>query len=389
MAVSIADVKSKARTVLGIYFGCLRISGDIIEKEESSCAEEMTLKLNKLLASEKLVSELYKEQYTSQIKKYALYTPIGKRIPVVDKIETVQLDDSIQWHMKYSAEDLDKEGAEKYGFKGSVSTTMFYDGFMYVIGIDRTIEKFNYPRHARCLHTWLKGLLKQEKGWRVEEVRPSIFTGNILLYLLKEKPEEAGSEDMDNLNVVSARPFGISAWTSSYTDDSKKDDVKKNMNFLGGFMSKKCMQFYRCSLLNDSLALQNEQAMERIGKITDETLDFYDVNFFNIIGRFRRSRQIGKHLAEVYTLMPNIEKTENDYKNIEDKLKIVNEDGFGNALEEMLEGRLIKSGDVVFTRGVNEMLRQDVSEIRAQINYQILLLSAIITFIAVIVSAMI
>ena len=161
------------------------------------------------------------------------------------------------------------------------------------------------------------------------------------------------------------------------------------MDFLFGFMSKKCVQFYRCSLLNDSLALQNEQAMERIGKITDETLDFYDVNFFNIIGRFRRSRKIGKHLAEVYTLMPNIEKTENDYKNIEDKLKIVNGDGFGNALEKMLEGRLIKSGDIVFTRGVNEMLRQDVSEIRAQINYQILLLSAIITFIAVIVSALI
>jgi len=56
-------------------------------------------------------------------------------------------------------------------------------------------------------------------------------------------------------------------------------------------------------------------------------------------------------------------------------------------LARILSDSLYKSRSSIFTRGVNELLRQEVSEIRSHINYQIMLVAAISTLIAVILTA--
>jgi hypothetical protein len=382
------ELKNKAKAIYRIYFGCTKLPTMESEEKATVVGKRISEKLGTLFVSDRLVGELHKSSDLDTSYKIAtLFTPIGSRIPYQTKTEISYLDSPLIMRMDYSSEAVDPGYYEALKKKYRMNVILLYDGFVYLMGIKETPEPFNYQRHAAHLQKWLLDLLNKEQSWQVKKIKSSPFIGNLSLYLLKELPDEFEGQPGWPVEVASSSRYRVVVWTL-LGEESVKESIETWMSVIFDVVAEKIRQFYSCQVLDEVIASQNTKALEMIGDITDASMDFYKVSFFNLWGRFRRCRDLGKQLAEIYASMPNIDRAENDYQRMTDKLKIVGEDEFERAMTEMLEVRLSRHEEVVFTRSVNEMLRQDMSEIRAQINYQILLISAIITFAAVILAAL-
>ncbi len=87
--------------------------------------------------------------------------------------------------------------------------------------------------------------------------------------------------------------------------------------------------------------------------------------------------------------MPNIEAINKSYEKTKHKLQCEEDNAPFDFPGDMLMNRLSESKGIAFTESLNDMLRQEISEIRAQTNQQVLAFAAIITLLAVIGAAVI
>lgn len=87
--------------------------------------------------------------------------------------------------------------------------------------------------------------------------------------------------------------------------------------------------------------------------------------------------------------MPQIEQLSNEHESHKSLVKTDGSDKSASAVCGMLNSNLTLGTENIFTQRIREMLQQDVSEIRAQVNYQLLFISALLTFLSIVITAIV
>lgn len=387
------ELRKKAKATYCIFFGCLCLTGNGEVKNSQDPGRVLQDKLHKLFISEGLVTTVHKASESPKLSKQLIGEGISTTAPLRKPVEVFTLDTAVQMNLQYSSEVMGPMHYQRWKEKRKLKTTLLYDGFVYLFCIEKPTGKwfsFALKEQADNIHRWLFNLLGKVEDWQVMEVAPSPCEGFVTLYLLGEPAEEL-SEDFPHspqyrTSSSLANPEFM-YWPSG--DEPLQESIDISLNFLEIFgMWERVKEFYLCQILFNEIESENSKAREIIGRVATETLNFYDINFLNIGARFHKSKGIAKDLACLYVLMPQIEKLGNDYGSFKGRLEASNplfEET--KIFSQMLQPLLYKRQVNIFTESVREMLRQDVSEIRAQINYQMLLLSAVATFLAIIITA--
>lgn len=385
------ELENRAKAVYDVSCGCVCLA----EKDGNEAritGKELQERLYKLFVSEDLVTNIRKTGTDVELNRQILGQGISSRAPLEKRIEVFQLSEPINMDLEYSSEILGPEIYKRTGKKRYMKAKLFYDGFLYFFAIDVTKmpEGFYYRDQVKHLQDRLLTLLAKEDTWTLMKISPSPNRGNLKLYLLEEPvdAENEGERDLFDMKCETASRWGVhvSYIVGGQPLDSAADFA---MDYLLLDLRGKCKEFYYCHILSKRIESETSKAREIIGNVTSEVLNYHDIKFLKVWKRMEKCREIGKDLAYLYAIMPQIEKLENECKHFREDVVSEKESGYVKSYSEMIGYHLPIEEEMIFTQNVREMLRQDVSEIRAQLNYQVLLISAFLTFIAVILGAVV
>lgn len=384
------ELESKSRAIYRLFFGCLPISFQQLEGAGDVSAKKLQDRLHALFIPQGLVSAVHKESEPVGMKRLAVARGISLKPPLREYREIVSLDMPVEVDLEYSSESLDPEYYDLHKVKLQIRAKLFYDGFIYMIAVEEgPAKRFNYRRHVTHIQEWIAGLIAREEGMTATHGYPSPLHGSIRMYLLSEPIEEV-EEDRGRpvyVKVGGQRAqldFGYEA-----TEESVQEAIDSAMLLLRIDLDDRLREFYLCQMLHDVIAAENNDAREIIGRVTAESLSFYDISFINFTRRLDKSRRIGKDLALLYALMPQVEQLEKEYDSHKRQFRVKGQDESVDALCKMLNSNLDSAKENIFTQRIREMLQQEVSEVRAQVNYQLLFFSALLTFLAVIITAVV
>jgi len=381
---TIKEAWDKSKAVYFMFFGCLPVCLNEEAGASDISAREFQDKLHKLFRSQDLVEAVYKESESATIMKETVAEGISLRAPLRKGREIIRLGLPIRIELKYPIEKLEADYFNTHRIKREIKASLFYDGFVYMLAFKE--EKggtLNFRRHADQIQKWMANLINGEKDIRVANVSRSPVFGTIRMYLLKEITEEKFAFPTP-LEQVSKQ---ILHFAYDASGESVQEAIRTALLLLIIDVGDKLAEFYLCRILYDEIVRETNGAREVIGRVTQELLSFYDISIVNVFRRLKKSQEIGKDLALLYALMPQIEQLGNEYESHKSQLKDDGLDETVNALCEMLNSNLSLGKETVFTQSIREMLQQDVSEIRAQVNYQLLFISALGTLLVIIIAA--
>jgi len=390
------ELRSKAREEYQIYFGCLYL--EFKDKRNNNItAQDIHEKLKHLFKQQKLVTSIHTddfEDFPPEIEWHVIGEGMDSEFNLKAEIERFSVDPVIV-NLDYTADIMTPDFYEHDMGKYPMKATLLYDGLLYFLGIQisHKHKDIHYYGQAAGLHRWLFDLLSQEDAWSVDYVNPSPSFDRAKLYMVDESMKNAPHYfAMPELHFegTSSRimqHFSYPAYHYGGKGEVIQEDIGDAIGLLWIEVSEVCRHFYHCQTLFNEIESQSTEAREKIRQVSTAAVHFHDINFLNIRRRFQESRKISKNLASLYVLMPAIEMLNNEYESVENKLEALGRYRVSLAFCEMLKLRLPRLKGSIFTQGVREMLSQDVAEIRAQVNQQLLLISAIIAVVAIVVAA--
>lgn len=389
------ELRSKAREVYQIHFGCLHL--EFKDKRDNITARGIHDKLHHLFKQQKLVTSIHTddfEDFPPEIAWHVIGKGMDSEFNLKAEIERFSVDPVIV-NLDYTADIMEPDFYQHDMGKYPMKATLLYDGLLYFLGIQISHEDIHYYGQAEGLHRWLFNLLSQEDTWNVGYVNPSPSFDRAKLYMVDESminaPHDLAMPEL-HFEGTSGRIMQHFLYPAyrCYGGEGEviqeDEDIGDAIEALWIEVSEMCRDFYHCQTLFNEIESQNTEARDKIRQVSTAAVHFHDINFLNIQRRFEVSRKISKNLANLYVLMPAIELLNNEYEGVKSRLEALGRYRVSLAFCEMLKLRLPRLKDSIFTQGVREMLSQDVAEIRAQVNHQLLLISAIIAFLAIIVA---
>lgn len=261
----------------------------------------------------------------------------------------------------------------------------YYDGFVYCIAVDMSNapKDYHHGGHMRVLHERFVKLLESSELWSI--VESDQFAGHIQVHELKEGHGDNNKRDDWGLACEYSR---FSTVFLSYTKNSKlgRSVIDALDSVAGVAISPYAREYYCCILIENQIDHFTAKAKNLINDITNSVLSFYELRWVNIISRYSRSVEISKMTANLYPLIPHIEKlcAEHDYHHSQLKDEtVIFGDTFEKPYREGLSSRIKEKKVGFFSRTVEEMISREVSGISSQVNYQFLLLSVLIAVIGV------
>jgi len=380
----LTELRSKAREEYQIFFGCLYL--EFKDKRNNNItAEGIHEKLNHLFKQQELVTSVHELDtyiFRAGIEWHVIGQGMDSQFSLKREIKRFSV-----WPVIVKLDYT--HDTEKY----PVKAILVYDGLLYLLGI-QILHKHKHLsgfRQALDLHQWLFDLLSQEDAWSVSYVGPSPWHMNATLYMV----DESMIEQLDREAIRQLRFEGMSELAQHFSypahgyggeGEVVQEDINDAIRDLWDEVGEMFTDFYHCETLFNEIESQTTEARERIRQVSTAAVHFHDINFLNIWRRFSESRKISRNLAKLYVLMPAIEQLDNEYVEVKSRLEAF-EGREGVKFYKGLKRALPYRKDSIFTHSVKEMLSQDVAEIRAQVNHQLLLISAIIAFLAIVVAA--
>lgn len=385
------EVERKPHEAFWIYFGCHPIipSEDLIQS--ASMGKELQEQLHKIFISQDFVASVHKSSEPKSVNKRTIAEGIVAESTIRKGVDIYWIDSPIKIELKYSSDKLDPDFYNLHKTKIDIEATLFYDGFLYIIAMKLGQGKFNYRRHMHHLDKWILTTLTSGKDWNILDATSSPYVGTIKAFFLKEAPESTKSETGYPIYCEDSPTQNPHLAYVRGKDESLTEALNYTLQYMSLGLEPKLYNYYLLQIVHSEIRKENTRAREIIGRVVNRTMNYYDINLFKLLKRFKSSREIGKDLVHLYAIMPQIEKLENEFETFRKELasETVFFDDINEAITKMINNDLPERTENVFSSTVREMLQQDVSEIRAQINYQILLVSAIVTFLAVIITAIV
>lgn len=290
--MDIKELENKSKAVYRIFFGCLPIC-----LTEAAEASELQDKLHKLFISEGLVKAVHKESDSVQITKETVAEGISLRPPLRKGREIISLDTPIRINLDYSSEKLDPDYYDKYKKKRKIRASLFYDGFVYVLAFEQDKDKrFNFSRHAAYVQKWMANLMTREKGITVVDVSPSPMHGSIMMYLLRETIALSGEEEgyLDWPSYIAGTGNSLK-FAYDASEESVQEAIENTMDMLLLVdLDVILREFYLCQILYNEIVTENKNAKQIIGRVTNESLSFYDISFLNFPQRLKKAKKLEK-----------------------------------------------------------------------------------------------
>lgn len=388
--IKLVDFEKVARETYLVKISCLSLvyKGEDANRETSF--QEYQDKLKGRLALEPLISEIFQGNDSSDFRRKTIAKGIGSHHPFNSMVEILNLYNPIGLTLNYDLEAIDPEYCKNHVCEHLMKGSALYDGFLYYTGTQVIRGSFNYQRHNARLTKWLENILCEKGCYEIQYSSHSPPIINIHLFLLNSVPEGESFQEYA-AGIKYELTLGNRLYFSYLCDpdESTGEAIREAMHELYFITREMFTHYFSCQVLDSIYILLDEEVMNGLGEASDQYLEFYDISSINIFSRFRKCMQIGRTLANIYTLMPNIENIRRYYDEERNSIKSETESESDNPLPDILTNLVVAHKEIAFTQAVNEMLRQEVSDIRSQVNYQILLITAFIAFVAVVGSALI
>ena len=388
--VKLADLKKVARSVYRVKVSCLSLIYKGKDASGEASFREYQDKLNRKLALDPLVSEVFQGNDSKDFRRKTIAKGIGSYHNIGSRIEILGLYEPVGLDLNYNLESLDPDYCKTHAYKHQMKGLALYDGFLSYFSTEVGKESLNYQRHNARLTKWLENILSEQGSFEIQYSSYSPPIINIQLFLLNSVPEGASFDDYaESVKYELSRGNRVYFSYLCDPDESAEEAAREALNELYFNTRPMFTHYFSCQLLASIYDSLDEEALSVLGQASDQYLEFYDISGFNVFRRFTKCMHIGRTLANIYTLMPNIENISRYYDEERKLIKSETESESDNPLPDILANILVAHKEVAFTQTVNDMLRQEVSDIRSQVNYQILLISAFIAFVAVVGSAFI
>jgi hypothetical protein len=265
-----------------------------------------------------------------------------------------------------------------------IKVRIYYNGFVYCIITDMSTmpDNYRYYEHVRAIQKKFRDLITASLLWSIVESKES--SGLIKVFVLPE--EYTSDKERDDSGITFEYSRGSVIALSCIEKDNNNhstEDVLDSVAYTA--MYPYASEYYYCLLTETEIDGHVEKEKKLRNDITNSVLSFYDLKWINIFSRYSRSVKISKMVAQLYPLIPHIEKICNEYNYHFDKLT-KSELMFGDVVEkpyqELLGSKLSKKDNLSFNVD-KDMISHEVSEINSQVNYQFIFLTFLVAIIGI------
>ncbi len=379
-----------------LYFGCIFLN--FKDTRTQLAGESFRDKIEALLLKESIVSAVYREPILfdedelGEISKFIVGDYLSDRISPSETLNVFALNMPVVFNLSYDADLMDPDFHKDDVVKIPMKATLVYDGFVYCLSIAEpktTISNgLHYRGQAAGIHRWLQNILSKDDIWDVILLESEPSYPQLKLFL---QPRIENSKDAAYLLPMKYEPSRKYSHDIFYCYDTLESNTLNDaLQYLWIFgASVTYTNYYCCIILAKIIQAKQSKAMEGISHIAVDSLEFSRISFWNMLKRFKKCRQMEKSLAELYVLMPTLERLNNEYDQTVHKMhpRFSDLQNFEAFVKELVS-RLQNPKADIFTNNIQDMLTHNTSEIREQINYQLIIITAILAFVAVVLSAL-
>jgi hypothetical protein len=367
-------------------FGCIGLSPKDGKPLKSPVDYPISLIVKKL-AAKFTAQRSDNEGYNFNPRNIVIGEGLGPSSPYQQPASVTYIANPVTLDFKFTSPTM-------FGPDVETRTRLVYDGFVYcmVVDISEMREKYDASEHVKQIHKKMKETLEGIEPWNWAVVESNRATPRVELFALREAPP--ADIKRDSLGI--AREWDLGNIALTYYPNSNPDHSVENA--LAAVIHRTvedARAYYFSALLKGQIEHYVDEARTLIGEITNSVLSYYDIPFFQIPSRLRKSSYVSRKTACLYALVPQIEKLCDEYENYRQSIvaslsesagEIERFSCVGKYFPEALHGFLPVMKPAFFSPTVEHMVSHDITEIRSQIQYQFLMISSSLTFTAIILS---
>jgi len=384
--MEIRELKKVAKAIYSIKPRCVSIKPEsMTSNSEESSDNDLRKKIIGELIKSELVTKVLDESSFSTIEETLITRLVGHQLRHSAKPSVFRLYKPVMAFLDYPLRAIDPDYSKEHSIQIIMKEFMLYDGFVAYFGIKQTRQTINSERHAARLGNWLVNILSKGGNTNVQFAVISLPHIFIDLYLLNTLPK--GYEIFDYDEGLGLKYEGADENRICYSylcdpDESEDEALKNALTQFHRETSERFSHYYSYLFLHHILEKENSDSVDLLQEVSNDYISFHQISSFNVLGRFSNCQNISKKLANIYTLMPNVEILNKSLEKMKEKLSQERKVNNADRITEVLINFIPEHTDTIFTTSVQEMLHQEVSDIRSQVNFQLLFLSAMVAFLS-------
>ncbi|MFZ7121487.1 MAG: hypothetical protein ACOWWH_11140 [Eubacteriaceae bacterium] len=384
-------LKRTSKVVYRIKTGCVSL--------ECSRADEYNLNMeeNKYLKS--ACRNIKKDENVTKIicpkNKSLQYNTVSTWIhdkPTFGKELKIIQFEPIYAFMRYHLKEIDPKNPNASIKNEDIEGILLYDGFLTLWGVKKPKFSINYQRHASALNKWLENILKKGNNNRVQFSTRNPFGLNIELYIIDSSKLKETDDDYNIGELIKYHSYSNGKLIVLYLsgpdekiDEAALDALREIYNHIRSIL----INYYTIKMLAGVRDHDYNKIDTLINNAGNELVQYYNLKFINIIKRYKKTQDIGKIIADIYTLMPDFERENNKIEKLRSDIKNIEYESYEIEIAKIIENICEIKKDSPFLISVREMLAHEISEIRSQVNTQFLLISAIIALGSLVITSLV
>jgi hypothetical protein len=266
-----------------------------------------------------------------------------------------------------------------------IKVRVYYNGFAYCIVMESSTMPKDYYHggHIKAIHNRIKELLSGSEFWLT--IESEAYAGQIKVFVLPESYKDAKKRDDSG---IAFEYSAVSVIALSCKENDKDNTIEAILDSIANTAFLYVDEYYCCALTETQIKYFTEKLKTLTNDITNSVLSFYELNWINIFSRYNRSVKISRMVAQLYPLIPHIDKLLDEYNYHFEKLKnseLIMGDAMETPYREFLSSRVSKKSKSS-SNIEKDMVSREVTEINSQVNYQFIFLTFLVAIIGIVAS---
>ncbi|MFC1964613.1 hypothetical protein ACFLWG_01225 [Chloroflexota bacterium] len=384
--MDIKELKKVTKAIYSIKPRCVSVKPEpLVTNKENSFDDDLRVNIIDKLINDELVTRVLDESSVSPVQETVIARLVSQQFQKTTKTSVFRLYKPLIAFLDYPLKAIDPDYSKMYASKMVMKEFVLYDGFVAYFGIEQTHQKINSERHVARLANWLNDALIKGENTNPQFCVTSLPHITIELYLLDTLPK--GHEIYEYDEKLGLKYEGVEENKIYYSylcnpDESGDESLNNALTQFYWETFQRFSHYYSYLFLHQILEKENSNSIDLLQETSNDYVGFHQLSSFNVVRRFLHCQNISRKLASIYTLMPNVEILTKSLEKTKEKLSLEENVNNADKITEVLLSSILERTDTIFTTSVQEMLHQEVSDVRSQINFQLLFLSAIIAFLS-------
>jgi hypothetical protein len=384
-------IKRLSKAVYRIKAGCISLdykeAGEYnLINKENKCINSVYHNIKKEKHIEKIIRPKYEHLRYDTVSSWIHDKPVfGKELKIVQF-------DPLYAFTKYHLKEIDPKNPYSPVKDEDIEGIFLYDGFITLWGVKKATFKLNFQRHATALNKWLENVIIKGNKNNVQFSMYNPSGLNIELHIIDSSKFKEDDDDYNIGEIIKYHSYGNGKLIISYLSglDEKIDEaVHSALSEIYNHINIILSNFYKAKMLECVLDYDYRKIDALVNNAGNELVEYYKLKFVEIIKRYKKTQDIGKIIADIYTLMPDFERENNKIGKLKSNIKDIENEGYEIEIAKILENKCELKKDSPFIISVREMLAHEISEIRSQVNTQFLLISVIIALGSLVITSLV